>query len=147
MEIKPYTHNMFFTISISSVDEEDVAGCLFCPMLKKNIEFHGLTKLFLAMDKIMDDCNIPKYDDRFRKFNVTSKTNNMQMEYVECEEDEFKRYLVSSIQASKKSDCVFCVEMMRRQNYSWQGKITWVGKNKIKYFRSELELMKLICNI
>lgn len=147
MEIKPYRHSMFFTIALSSVSEDDVSGILFCPLLKKSVEFQGLTKLFIVMDKIMEDCNIPKYDERFRKFGLTEKISTMHLEYVDCEENQFKDYLTLSIKTSKKCEYVFCVEMMRRQNYSWQGKITWVGKNKIKYFRSELELMKLIYSI
>ena len=38
----------------------------------------------------------------------------------------------------------FLVEIMYRQNYSWQGKMTWIQENKTKMFRSALELMHIL---
>ncbi|MBQ1682611.1 MAG: hypothetical protein II067_10440 [Agathobacter sp.] len=38
----------------------------------------------------------------------------------------------------------FIVRVQHRQHSSWQGRVTWVDENKTVYFRSELELMKLI---
>jgi len=34
--------------------------------------------------------------------------------------------------------------VQQRQNSSWQGRITWVDKDKTVYFRSVWEMMKLI---
>lgn len=38
----------------------------------------------------------------------------------------------------------FIVRVQQRQNSSWQGRITWVDKDKTVYFRSVWEMMKLI---
>ncbi len=38
----------------------------------------------------------------------------------------------------------FVVNVMYRQNSSWQGKVYWAEQNKTCTFRSALELMKLI---
>lgn len=38
----------------------------------------------------------------------------------------------------------FLVKIMYRQNYSWQGEITWIQKNKTKMFRSALEFLHIL---
>ena len=38
----------------------------------------------------------------------------------------------------------FVVHVQHRQNSSWQGRITWMDKNKTVYFRSIWEMIKLV---
>lgn len=124
--------------------DSNVKGSLYSPVLKNNVEFFDLTSLFTMMDKIVDDVNIPRCDEKFRRFNKNSKFE--KLEYVDFLDDKaLNRYLVT-LKNFKTYKNIYFVEIMRRQNYSWQGKVTWLEKKKTKCFRSELELMKLICN-
>lgn len=45
-----------------------------------------------------------------------------------------------------KDGAVFLLEIQHRQNATWQGSITWVERQNKQYFRSALELIKLIDN-
>lgn len=38
----------------------------------------------------------------------------------------------------------FIIRVQQRQNSTWQGRITWVEEDKTMYFRSLLEMLKLI---
>ncbi|SFG18641.1 hypothetical protein [Oribacterium sp. WCC10] len=38
----------------------------------------------------------------------------------------------------------FIVNVKCRENSTWQGKVTWAQKSKTKYFRSTLELIKML---
>lgn len=38
----------------------------------------------------------------------------------------------------------FIVKVLRNQNHTWQGSITWTEKNETQYFRSALELLHLM---
>ena len=38
----------------------------------------------------------------------------------------------------------FIIRVQHRQNSSWQGRITWMDKNKTVYFRSIWEMIKLV---
>lgn len=44
----------------------------------------------------------------------------------------------------RKNKGTFTISILGTENATWQGRITWTEKNKIQYFRSALELLKLI---
>ena len=44
--------------------------------------------------------------------------------------------------SSKKA--TFILDIYYQEHASWQGKVIWVNENKRQYFRSALELLKLI---
>ena len=44
---------------------------------------------------------------------------------------------------SKKTG-TFIVNIMRQDNATWQGELTWADKNQKKNFRSTLELIKMM---
>ena len=49
------------------------------------------------------------------------------------------------IQASnRRKKASFAVELMYQQHTTWQGLVTWLDKDKKQFFRSTLELMRLI---
>ena len=43
----------------------------------------------------------------------------------------------------KKAE-TFIIKIMDQQNATWQGSVTWVDEQRERYFRSALELLKLI---
>lgn len=43
----------------------------------------------------------------------------------------------------KKTE-IFIIKVMDQQNATWQGSVTWVDEQREQYFRSTLELLKLI---
>ena len=43
----------------------------------------------------------------------------------------------------KKTETFF-IKVMDQQNATWQGSVTWVDEQREQYFRSTLELLKLI---
>ena len=43
-----------------------------------------------------------------------------------------------------KKDQTFILKILDRQNSTWQGSILWVEKQNEQYFRSALEMLKLI---
>lgn len=49
-----------------------------------------------------------------------------------------------STQAVKKGKCSFLINIRDTQNATWQGSITWVEGQRTEYFRSVLELLRLM---
>ena len=48
------------------------------------------------------------------------------------------------ITSNGKKKATFVVEIMYQQHTTWQGLVTWIDKGKKQFFRSTLELMRLI---
>ena len=44
----------------------------------------------------------------------------------------------------KTENGTFIVKILNGHNSTWQGSVTWVEEQKVQYFRSALELLKLI---
>lgn len=44
----------------------------------------------------------------------------------------------------QKQTETFIIKVMDQQNATWQGSVTWVDEQREQYFRSTLELLKLI---
>lgn len=44
----------------------------------------------------------------------------------------------------RKNTGTFVIKILDRQNATWQGSISWVEEHREQYFRSALELLKLI---
>ncbi len=47
------------------------------------------------------------------------------------------------VEEAKKTG-TFVINVMRQENATWQGEITWAEKNTKKKFRSTLELIKMM---
>lgn len=138
---------IYFTVSLSSCENENVIGYLDCLYLKNSIEFHGFTELILTMDQIMQDCHVPKYDVRYRTFYVRHQKITNQLEYKNIVSKIMEENLKTSFLNLENKKNSFLVEIMYRQNYSWQGKITWIQKNRTRMFRSALEFLHILYSI
>ena len=67
-----------------------------------------------------------------------------QLEYKTIDSQIMEENLKTSFMNLENTKNNFLVKIMYRQNYSWQGEITWIQKNKTKMFRSALELMHIL---
>lgn len=59
----------------------------------------------------------------------------MKLPRKECQNVKTKDY---------KKDQTFILKILDRQNSTWQGSILWVEQQNEQYFRSALEMLKLI---
>ena len=48
------------------------------------------------------------------------------------------------LSTKRKPQGTFIVNIKYRENATWQGEVVWADKKQKKYFRSALELLKLI---
>ena len=51
---------------------------------------------------------------------------------------------MKKVQEGRGRKGTFIVQVQYRQNATWQGQVVWAEENRKEYFRSALELMKLI---
>lgn len=51
---------------------------------------------------------------------------------------------VTDMSERQKKTETFIIKVLDQQNATWQGSVTWVDEQQEQYFRSALELLKLI---
>lgn len=44
----------------------------------------------------------------------------------------------------EKGSHTFVVKILNEQNETWQGSVTWLETNEVQYFRSALEMLRLM---
>lgn len=119
------------------------SGTLRASGSEEALPFRGLMELMFTIECMLDSMNFPQAYFEYRSFSgkcaalAEKKRQNEVREYMEGMEKEF-------MDDEKTPRSTFVVDVLFRQNATWQGTISWVDKKQTKRFRSSLELMKLI---
>jgi len=124
------------TIKIFSYNEKNPVGTLLNPYFKKEQFFANLTQLLLIIENLQDAISYPQKSMEWRTFR-----NNEGTKQVTTQDDILEEY------QNGKPLATFRVNIIFRQNASWQGSIHWMEKSLETEFRSALEMIFLIDNV
>ena len=124
---------------IFCADHQDhcLQGRLYCSYHRGAMAVKDEMDLLLQMEGLFDDLGFPFPGNNERHFVKRSSIMPKKKELEKVTEDE-------EILDMHGDLGTFIIRVQHRQNSSWQGRITWVEKNKTVYFRSVWEMMKLI---
>lgn len=100
------------------------------------LQFCGVIELLKIIDNIMDDLAFPQKAMDYRSFS----------RYIDDEpQHEVKLYNdEKSLLTNQGKLSTFMVQVLFRQNATWQGNISWLNQRKTQNFRSSLEMIKLM---
>lgn len=101
-------------------------GILNGPRLSAPVTFRGLTQLLMTMEDLMDQSNDPQRGEEPRSFQHSEQP------------------LRPAGPVSNKPLAVFRINVLFRQNASWQGTLVWMDRKMDAQFRSVLELIRLM---
>lgn len=112
-------------------------GCLYHGYQKEGIAFYGYETIIRVAEELFFALDYPFQgtEDRAicRRAHRFSKKKGME------------RVLMDEELLEKHGDLgTFVVRVQHRQHSSWQGSVTWLEENRSEYFRSVLELIKII---
>ena len=72
----------------------------------------------------------------------------MPVRHMLSKKEEMVRVMDDKTLLEQRGDLgTFTIRVQHRQHSSWQGKVTWLEKDETVYFRSALELIKLIDSV
>lgn len=112
-------------------------GRLYHAYSKAPTEFVSLDEMPFQLEKLYDFLNFPHPTTNDRTFSEGTRKKHIVQERNRIMSDEEL--------LSKHGDLgTFIIRVQHRQNSSWQGRLTWVEKDKTVYFRSIWELIKLV---
>lgn len=114
-------------IKFFSYEDKNPCGILQNPNLEGETRFGSLTQLLFAMDNLFDDIGNPRRTMTPRGFVRELPQTGDAGEF-----------------ASARPIATFRVDVMFRQNASWQGNLVWVEKKQESQFRSVLELLMIL---
>lgn len=112
-------------------------GRLYHGYQKDGVFFTGYEKIIRVAEELFNALGYPFMGTNDRDINGRS--------YYHRRKKGVARILEDDELMEKHGDMgTFVVQVQHRQNSSWQGRVTYLEENKSAYFRSVLELIKMI---
>ena len=121
-------------IQIFSYTEKNPEGTLSNPYFAREQVFKNLTQLLLIIENLQDAISYPQKSMEWRTF----RKDSAKQVITPATEEEYQ---------DRKPLATFKVNIIFRQNASWQGSIHWIEKSLETEFRSALEMIFLIDNV
>ena len=117
-------------LSIDSYQNGVLQGRLFHPALKEGRSFQSLSGFILEMEQILEEMEFPKAFTVTRTFATPPPKSSGPPDTIYRE----------------GKMATFALNILFRQNASWQGSIVWMEQKREQSFRSVLELILLFDN-
>jgi hypothetical protein len=116
----------------------DCEGKIWHQYQKEPISFGSLMGAAKLLGQFMDDLDFPQRAMLPRSFHTgsTAVYNHRRKKKIVK--------IMDNLEGRSGKKGTFIVQVMYRQNATWQGQVTWAEQDKKAYFRSALELMRLI---
>ncbi len=125
-------------LCVDKVEEQRLAGRLYHAYSRKPAVFSSIDGVIFALEQFYDSLNFPHPTTDSRSFGKEGYKAGQ-------ERPERKKTMKDEELLSMHGDLgTFIIRVQHRQNSSWQGRITWMDKNKTVYFRSIWEMIKLV---
>lgn len=129
-------------ICVDDYGDGVLGGILYNQYIPKPIAFQGIVQLTGEMDKIFDMLSFPRASFAKRTFYNKKPEKDLFQQGGSVARN--RRICTQDMLDQKGARGTFWVKVLFRQHASWQGTILWADKNKKQYFRSALEMIKLM---
>lgn len=137
-ECRLYAPNLI-CICIDEARHGDYRGVLWNQYEDEPTEYKNSIELIQKMDALYDEWNFPQRSTSSRSFGkAEEKTARTGQKGAGLQMDAHR------VQDKKGDKGTFIVHVKYRQNATWQGEVIWTERKQKQYFRSALELLKLI---
>ena len=124
-------------ICVDSVENELVIGRMYHCYSEEAIPFTSQVQMLLRMSELYDTIDFPQASTRGRSMRGRNAQTGKVREAKQVRDEQDVKN-----QIGQKAS--FIVRVNSRQNATWQGTVSWTDKGVTRYFRSALELLKLI---
>ena len=123
-------------ICVDEIAQEEMKGRLYHCYKKEATNFKNVVELLDEMEKLYDKLHFPEASTKSRSF-LKEKAPQQRETIPKVVEPK-----IVLEQKGTKGTFLVCVQY--RQNATWQGSVLWAETKQEQYFRSALELLKLI---
>jgi len=124
-------------LCIDYADSINFSGRMYHLYEKDAVPIYGCFDFLLKTENLFKKVGYPIAGQSDKNF------DNQKLPDIPVKELEMVRH-DEDILNEHGEQGTFIVRVQHRQHSSWQGRVTWLDEDKTVYFRSELELIKLI---
>lgn len=135
-------------VCIDDNKDADYQGLIYHQYADEPIRFNGVANMILEMESLFDEWDFPQRGLAERKFD--KKKENHKRPVPESDGDKLKIEIISdthgtrNVQNKKGKLGTFVIQVVFRQDASWQGHVIYQEDNEKLDFNSALELIKII---
>ena len=135
-------------VCIDDDKDADYQGLIYHQYADEPISFNGIASMILEMENLFDEWDFPQRGLAERKFD--KKKENHKRPVSETQDDRLKIEIISdthgvrNVQNKKGKLATFVIQVVYRQDASWQGHVIYQEDNEKLDFNSALELIKII---
>ena len=126
-------------IKVYSYENKCIKGTLHNPFFEKDVVFENLMQLITMVERISDSLFYPQKTMQLRQFS--------ENEPEKTETPAFFDFVTTADFSDQVPLATFELEIIFRQNASWQGSIVYAEQNLASSFRSVLELLTLMDSV
>ena len=126
-------------IKVYSYNNKCMQGLISNPFFEKEMVFENVMQLITMIERISDSLFFPQKAMQLRQFSDT--------EPATIEDDTAFDFAATVDFSNQYPIATFELEIIFRQNASWQGNIIYAEQNLTSSFRSVLELLKLMDSV
>ena len=128
-------------VCVDWTSAQDYGGRIWHQYSAEPIGYETAVGLVQRLDELYDRWDFPQRSTNVRTFEDAGSGHRTLPAEREREREKMDERRLTN----KAGDIgTFLVRVKYRQNATWQGEVIWVEKNNRQYFRSALELLKLI---
>ncbi len=132
-----YAPNLI-ALCIDERADADYNGRVYDQYREEPVRFRGMLDALRCIEFFLDRMDFPQRSTLPRSFSKQTAVSDDYGKRPAREE------IMSNLENKKGEEGTFIVQVKYRQNATWQGQVVWAEKNKKMYFRSALELLRLI---
>ena len=124
-------------INVYSYKNKNIQGIISNPFFEQDMVFENMMQLITMVERISDSLVYPQKAMQLRQFSGNNQNDLKEM----------FTFQTSSDFSNMKPIATFELEIIFRQNASWQGNIVYAEQNLSSSFPSVLELLTLLDSV
>ena len=137
----------YMRIAVDENDDGRIRGSVYSQRLKEPIPFTDAADMLLRIENVLDEQDFPRAFQKKRTFGAAAKKAAQKGgEAVQDSEDEDDDGYMDqeTVNRAKGRVSTFDVNVITRQNTSWQGYLDWLDESPKIAYNSVLELLSMI---
>ncbi|MCL1816738.1 MAG: hypothetical protein FWG43_03950 [Clostridiales bacterium] len=134
-------NNSALRICIDTIEHGIISGRVFGQRLAEPLFFSDISDLLLQIDEVLNAQDYPRAFQRKRSFSAVEKTQAPALAELSGHFMD-----IETVQSAFGAVATHSINIISRQNTSWQGSIDWLDETAPTNFKSALEYIRIVNN-